>query len=169
MRYCSTTPIFVSYLSFANDIIIFLNESRSSLWWVIKFLHHYKAVSGQSINQAKSCFYIGTFASASRQAIVHSITDFQRLQLPFTYLGCSIFRGSFKISHFDDMVWKIRDKISGWANQLLSFGGKLVLIRHVLLSMPLHLLHVHCPHAAVVQLLERFFNWFLCGDSELRR
>lgn len=76
MRYCSATPISVSHLSFADNIIIFLNESRSSLWWVIKFLHHYKAVSEQSINQAKSCFYIGTFASASQQAIVHSITDF---------------------------------------------------------------------------------------------
>lgn len=59
------------------------------------------------------------------------------------------------------MVRKVRERISGWANRLLSFGGKLVLIRHVLSSMPLHLFHVFRPPATVVQRLERLFTRFL--------
>lgn len=81
----------------------------------------------------------------------------------FTYLG------HLKISHFDDTARKVRDKISGWDNRLLSFGGKLVLIRHVLSSMPLHLFHVLRPLVMVVQCLERLFTQFLWGDSEGRR
>lgn len=88
--------------------------------------------------QAKSNFYIGSMASASRQAIVHSVIGFQQCQLLFTYLGCLIFKGCLKIYLFDDMVRKVLDKIFSWANRLLSFIGKLVLIRHMLSSMPLH-------------------------------
>lgn len=51
--------------------------------------------------------------------------------------------------------------ISGWANKLFSFGGKLVLIRHVLSSMPLRLFHVLRSLVAVVQCLERLFTQFL--------
>lgn len=86
----------------------------------------------------------------------------------FTYFECSVFKGWLQISHFDDMVWKVRDMISGWANQLFSFGGKLVLIRHVLSSMPLRLFHVLRPLVAVVQCLERLFTQFLWGDFEGR-
>lgn len=77
-------------------------------------------------------------ASASCQAIVHSVIGFQQCQLLFTYLGCLIFKGCLKIYLFDDMVRKVLDKIFSWANRLLSFIGKLVLIRHMLSSMPLH-------------------------------
>lgn len=70
-----------------------------------------------------------------------------------------------KIVYFDEMVWKVRDRISGWANKLLSFYGNLMLIRHVL-SMSLYLFHAVKPSALVVQHLERLFPRFLRGDSK---
>ncbi|KAH9750080.1 zf-RVT domain-containing protein [Citrus sinensis] len=133
------------------------------------FLHRYEAVSGQLISQAKSSFYIGKPAPASCRTIVYSVTGFQRRQLPFIYLGCPIFTGCLKISYFDDMVRKVREMISGWANRLLTFGGKLILIRHVLSALPLHLFHVLHPPSTVIQSLERLFTRFLWSDSEGRR
>ena len=67
------------------------------------------------------------------------------------------------------MVRKVRERISSWANRLLSFGGKLILIRHVLSALPLHLFHVFRPPSTVIQSLERLFTRFLWGDSEGRR
>lgn len=66
IQYCSSAPMTISHLSFADDIVIFANGSRSSLQRLMGFLHHYEAVSGQLISQAKSRFYIGGSASASR-------------------------------------------------------------------------------------------------------
>ncbi|KAH9650228.1 hypothetical protein KPL70_026289 [Citrus sinensis] len=43
-------------------------------------------------------------------------------QFPFTYLGCAVYVGGVRIRHFDDMIRKIRGRISGWANRQLSFG-----------------------------------------------
>lgn len=85
------------------------------------FLHHYEAISGQLINQDKSNSYIRKSASASRQALVHSVISFQQRRLLFTYLG------HLKISYFDETARKVRDKIFGWDNHLLSFSGKTIL------------------------------------------
>ena len=87
----------------------------------------------------------------------------------FTYLGCSVYVGGVRIHHFDDMIRKIGGRISWWVNRLFSFGGKLVLIRHVLSSMLLHLFHVLWPHAIVIQILERLFTRFLWSDIDFRR
>ena len=56
-------PMCVSYLSFAYDIMIFVNGCRSSLYRLMDFLHHYENVSGQ-------------LASVSHKAIVQSIIGF---------------------------------------------------------------------------------------------
>ncbi|KAH9662191.1 reverse transcriptase domain-containing protein [Citrus sinensis] len=169
VRYRSAASTDISHLSFADDIVIFANGSRCSLQRVMDFLHRYQVVSGQLISRTKSSFYIGKPASASCRSIVHSVTGFQWRQLPFIYLGCPIFTGCLKISYFDGMVRKVRERISGWANRLLSFGGKLILIRHVLSALPLHLFHVLRPPSTVIQSLERLFTRFLWGDSDGRR
>lgn len=46
--------------------------------------------------------------------------------------------GCLRFWYFDDMIRKVIDGISVWANRLLSFVGKLVLILHVLPFMQLH-------------------------------
>ena len=145
-----------------------MNGCRSSLHRLINFLHHYETVSSQLINQANSSFYVRGQTSVSLKTIVQSITSFQPRQFPFTYLGCPVYVGGVQIRHFDDMIRKIRGRISRWDNWLLFFGGKLVLIWHVLSSMPLHLFHVLWPPATVIQILERLFTKFLWSDTDSR-
>ncbi|CAA7403208.1 unnamed protein product [Spirodela intermedia] len=74
---------------------------------------------------------------------IQGLTRFSRGHLPFEYLECPIFLGHRRIHYFDALVGKLRKKLAGWKLQLLSLGGRIQLIRHVLMSMPLHLLAVH--------------------------
>lgn len=84
---CRTSILMtVSHLSFADDIVIFVNGSRSSFRRLSDFLRHYEIIFGQCINQDKSSFYIGDLATASRQTIVHSVTDFSEIKT-FIYLS----------------------------------------------------------------------------------
>ena len=77
LRYNTAAPLCVSHLSFADDIIIFVNRCRSSLHRLMNFLHHYETVSGQLINQSKNSFYVMGQTSVSRKTIVQSITGLQ--------------------------------------------------------------------------------------------
>lgn len=45
MAYRSSAPIIVSHMSFAEDIVIFVNESKSSLRRLSDFLRHYVIIS----------------------------------------------------------------------------------------------------------------------------
>lgn len=63
------------------------------------------------------------------------------------------------------MIHKVRNNILGWASRLLFFFFcKIVLIRHVFSSMPLHLFHVLRPPATIDQHLEWIFSRFSWCD-----
>lgn len=55
--------------------------------------------------------------------------------------------------------------MAGWKSKLLSFGGKIVLIKHVLNSMPVHLLSVLNIPKGVISRLQKIFSNFLWGSS----
>lgn len=55
---------------------------------------------------------------------------------------------------------KIGKKLLEWKQKLLSQGGRLVLLRHVLSSMPIHLLSVlHTPKAVIKKLNSLFASF----------
>lgn len=120
----------------------------------------------QLISQTKSNLYIGNSIYTFHQAIVYFFIGFERV-LASVHLSW-VFMRCLKISNFDDIVCKFRDRIVGWANRLLSLGEKLMLICHMLSFMSLHLFHVLRPFVVVVQCLERLMTWFLWGYIKAR-
>ena len=57
-------------------------------------------------------------------------------------------------------------KILSWKHRILSPGGRVVLLKHVLSSMPIHLLAAATPPKGVLWELERSMAAFLWGESE---
>ncbi|XP_042974708.1 uncharacterized protein LOC122306346 [Carya illinoinensis] len=53
----------------------------------------------------------------------------------------------------------------GWKSKMLSFGGKILLLRHVLNSMPIHILSVVKVPKAVFGMINKIFSNFLWGSS----
>ncbi|KAL0421098.1 UNVERIFIED_CONTAM: hypothetical protein Slati_3132700 [Sesamum latifolium] len=58
-------------------------------------------------------------------------------------------------------------KIGGWEKKFLSYGSRLLLIKSVLLSMPIHLLSVTKPPKGVLDRIERMLNKFFWGSSDI--
>lgn len=78
MAYRTLAPITVSHLSFAEDIVIFVNGSKSSLQRLLDFLRHYETISGQCINNDKNSFYIWYSATTlSIQLLVFKFANFR--------------------------------------------------------------------------------------------
>jgi len=59
------------------------------------------------------------------------------MMIPFTYLGFLVGGNHRKIEFWKGMVQKIKKKLSKWRGKILSFGGKVVLIKLVITSLPL--------------------------------
>lgn len=66
---------------------------------------------------------------------------------------------------FEPLIQKIKRKVEGWFNNLLSLGGKLILLKHILNSIPIYTLSACIPPKSVIAILEKLFNYFFWGHK----
>ena len=126
----------------------------------------YEQVSGQKVNKSKSCFMLGDKASINTRGRVSSITGIGYQTLPIKYLGCPLYVGRKSSYLFQDIVDNIVSKINSWSTKWLSHGGRIVLLKNILYSMPIHLLTVIQPPKYVIHTIEKLFSDFLWENSE---
>jgi hypothetical protein len=81
------------------------------------------------------------------------------------YLGCNIFYGKSRPIYFENIIQKIQDKLAGWKAKLISKGGRLILIKHVLSSIPIHSMTIFDIPKTTIQKLHRIMNNFLWLSS----
>ncbi|KAG5605800.1 hypothetical protein H5410_027292 [Solanum commersonii] len=101
--------------------------------------------SGQLVNTDKSHFLVHPNAFNSTRDRIKRITGFKQKEGPITYLGCPLFVGRPRIIYFSDLINKVLCRITGWHTKLLSYGGRAILVKHVLQSLPIHLLSAITP------------------------
>ncbi|XP_019264570.1 PREDICTED: uncharacterized protein LOC109242178 [Nicotiana attenuata] len=104
----------VNHLSFADDIMIFSSGGRSSLQRIMWILNNYEKTPGQQINRQKSHFMSSPCAFQSTVRRIQTVTGFTKKTSPLTCLGCPLYRGRSRISHFNSLTSKIVGRIRGW-------------------------------------------------------
>ncbi|KAF5198564.1 hypothetical protein FRX31_011849 [Thalictrum thalictroides] len=82
------------------------------------------------------------------------------------YLGVPIFYGKAKAIYFEELLNRVRRKMDGWSNKLLSHGGRLILLKHVLSSMPIYLFSAFSVPKSIVKALEVLFSNFTEGKKK---
>ncbi|KAJ6731270.1 REVERSE TRANSCRIPTASE ZINC-BINDING DOMAIN-CONTAINING PROTEIN-RELATED-RELATED [Salix viminalis] len=169
LHYLARCPVLVPHLAFADDIIIFSNGTKSSLKRITNFLAKYEQCSGQKVNSSKSGFILSAKASLSRANVVGGALGFPRIRLPTKYLGMPLYKGPKKIFLWDDLISKIAARMEGWEAKVLSSGGRITILKSILTSMPLYLLHVIVPPKSVMCRIERLFNKFLWSSKGQKR
>lgn len=89
--------------------------------------------------------------------------------LPRRYLGSPLFLGSPRKVHFEPLLATNQKKLSGWWGKSLPFAGRLVLTKHALASIPLHIsLVLPLPKStcAAIERLMRNFLWSASSSKE---
>jgi hypothetical protein len=155
-----------SHLMFADDIVIFANAKRKSIVNFMTVLDQYQRCSGQKLQLEKCKFFLPTSAPRERVRVVRDTTLFSRGTFPLIYLGVPVGPGKCLTSHFQTLIDRVQAKAQGWQANLLSEGGRLILIRHVLASMPIHMLAVANIPATVLSKIESIVANFFWGRSE---
>ena len=156
----------ITHLAFADDVVIFTSGLKSSLRLVVRVLEDYCEGSGQKINKQKSAFLVHPRISLHRCSIIRQLTGFQKRSFPIRYLGCPLYTGRRKKEYFGEISKAIVSRILSWKQRILSPGGKVVLLKHILSSLPIHLLAAASPPKGVLREIEREMAAFLWGSSE---
>ncbi|CAI9112272.1 OLC1v1012692C1 [Oldenlandia corymbosa var. corymbosa] len=71
-----------------------------------------------------------------------------------------------KANYFRHLLDNVDARLSNWKNKLLSAGGRLLLIRHVLSAIPMHTFSAIEPPKMILEALERRCQNFLWGMKE---
>lgn len=98
---------------------------------------------------------------------LQTLTGFSSSSLRFTYLGAPISKGRKKAFLLGPLIDKIKKKkLSGWNLNQISQGGRYVLIKSVLSSLPVYLLQVLNPPLSVFKAIETLMARCLWGSSD---
>ncbi|KAF8413601.1 hypothetical protein HHK36_001593 [Tetracentron sinense] len=155
----------ISHLLYADDLLIFLNGEKRSLRRLIEVLGCYERWSGQLINKEKSALFFSDHITQGRRVGLKRLTGFVEGKFPVVYLGVPLVVGRLKVRDLEPLVTKIRNKVAGWKYKLLSQGGRLTLLGHVLSSMSMHLLAVLNIPKAVHHKIDSILSTFFWGVS----
>lgn len=77
--------------------------------------------------------------------------------------------GRLQASHFDDLLGRIQDRIGGWKSRLLSNRARLLLLKHMLSGMPIHLLSILQVPKSVIVAISRSLSNFFWGYKDGKR
>lgn len=156
----------INHLAYTYDIIIFGGGNNRSINLIHKQVRRYEKASGQKVNKDKNFFITAPNTAPNRINRMREASGYMDKNFPFNYLECPIYSGTKRISYFDGMLAKIMKKLNGWQRKMLSYGGRTILIKHVLHSLPIYILSAMNPPKGIFKLMERHFTNFLWSSSD---
>jgi hypothetical protein len=158
----------ISHLLYADDMVIFSTGRKKDVRSILEVLDIYAQWSSQMVNASKSSIFFSNRIPDSRRQELIRVSGFSMGNFSTRYLGVPIFSGRVKSWYFDDLLVKISKKIEGWKMIYLSVGARLLLIKHVLSSLPVHLLSVLPMPKQIFGKINRLFSTFFWVSSEGR-
>jgi len=99
-----------------------------------------------------------------------SVMNCRRGTIPFIYLGLPIGGDSRKLSFWKSVIDRIVTRLSSWNNKFLSLGGRLVLLKSVLSSLPVYFLSFFKAPAGIISSIESILkNFFWWGGEDFKK
>jgi len=149
-------------LQFVDDTLIIGEKSWLNVRIMRAALLLFEEVSGLKVNFHKSLL-TGVNISDSWLLEASLVLHCRKGVLPFVYLGLPIGGDSRKLSFWKPVVDRIEALLSLWSNTFLSFGGRRVLLKSVLSSLPVYFLSFFKALAGIISSIESIFKIFFWG------
>nr|KYP62679.1 hypothetical protein KK1_017224 [Cajanus cajan] len=128
-----------THLQYADDTILVGDVSLSNGWAIKAILQLFELVVGLKVNFFKSQL-LGVNVD---QVWLQSLDQFLNCKVgsfPCSYLGLPLGANLARLTTWQPVVRKVEKKLSKWKSKLLSFGGRLVLLKSVLHSISIYFL-----------------------------
>lgn len=122
---------------FADDCYIFMDVEHA---WCLKWiLDVYCKQAGQKINFHKSELFTSPNMSSQEVSNLKCIFGVKCVERPGVYLGANMEFSMRKNSIFGRILQRVGSKLASWKAPLLTFPSRLILVKHVLLTIPNYL------------------------------
>ncbi|KAL0401950.1 UNVERIFIED_CONTAM: Retrovirus-related Pol polyprotein from type-2 retrotransposable element R2DM [Sesamum latifolium] len=152
--------VLVMELGFADDLLLFSRADECSVHIFKRGLTVFAALSGLHVNPQKSHLIVSRSAAAIRDTLL-SILDYQEGFLPLWYLGLPLLASRLSIADYKPLLLNIDSRIKGWDGIMLSFAGRVQLIKSVLLALHVYWAMVFILPKTIIRKIEKRLHLFL--------
>lgn len=159
----------ISHLQFADDIIIFCEAKWAKIVAMRRSLRCFEVVSGLKINFHKSLICGVGIEDGVVEEFAAKLNCLSH-KLPIKYLGLPLGANPSRKQVWQPVVERIKKKLSGWKRRLLSYAGRVTLIKYVLSSLPIFymsLFKIPVCAAKEIDKIQARFLWE--GDDSHRK
>ena len=152
----------ITHLQFADDTLLVGDRSWANIRALKALLLLFEASFGLKVNFHKSML-LSVNIHDSWLAEAAFVLNCKLGHVPFLYLGLPIGGDSHKLKFWQPLIDRIKSRLSGWKSKNLSFGGRLVLLKFVLSSLPIYFLSFFKAPSGIISSIESLFNCFFWG------
>ena len=133
-----------------------------------RILRCFEMALGVSINFHKSCVVKSVKKSNGKEDWA-AFFKCRKVNLPITYLGMPLGARPSTKALWNSLLLSVGKRLAPWKQKFLSKGGRLVLIKAVLFSIPMYIMLVFKVFTSVAQAIEKLQRGFLLGDGAKKR
>ncbi|CAN0825290.1 LINE-1 retrotransposable element ORF2 protein [Linum grandiflorum] len=157
----------ICHLLYADDTLLFCDAEESQVRNLLAVLLCFQSVTGLRINFLKSrIFSIGHVPDLLHFAAIFGC---EVGNFPTIYLGLPLGGNPSSLSLWNPVIAQVNNRLDSWKVKHLSFGGRLVMVKHVLESLPIYYMSLFKAPCSVINQIEKKMRTFLwCGNSEKR-
>jgi len=152
--------VIVSHLQFADDTLILGEKTWANVRDMCAALLLF-----EKMNFSKSQL-VGVNVARSWLTEAARLLQCRVGSLPFVYLGLPIGGNARHLMFWEPIIDRIKARLLGWKSKHLSLGGRLVLLKSVLSSLPVYALSFFKAPTGIISSIESIFNCFFLGGRE---
>ncbi|KAK3187995.1 hypothetical protein Dsin_027556 [Dipteronia sinensis] len=149
--------------------LLFTEANDVNCLEVRHILDEYGSVSGQVVNYNKSAMCVSPSIPSCEGKRLADLVGVNLVVCHEKYLGLPCFTGRSKRQLFADIVDRVWGKLKGWGEKLLSVGGKDVLIKAVIQSIPTYAMSMFRLPKSLISEIHRLCARFWWGGSMEKR
>ena len=120
----------ITHSLFADDLLLFCRADPSFVAVMMHTFHGFSRASGLEVNEGKSSAFILGATTNSKKDVL-DILSMPEGAFPFRYLGVPLHSKKLNIHDCRLLVDKILGRIKFWSSKLLSYAGRVQLVRFV--------------------------------------
>ncbi|XP_075111593.1 uncharacterized protein LOC142181865 [Nicotiana tabacum] len=150
----------ITHKCFADDLIMCCRADRVSIRLAMDRFNHFSEVSSLKANMEKSVLYIAGVRKEFKEMILEEM-QFTLGELPFKYLGVPLSSKKLTVQQCMPLIEKITARINCWTAKLLSYSGRLQLLKSVIFEMQTYWAQVFLLPKKILKLIISACRTFL--------
>jgi hypothetical protein len=130
-------PRGISHIQYANDTVIMIDGSESSIRNLKLILYCFEWMSGLKINFHKSEVFVSEADQGEKERLANML-NYKLGELPLKYFGIPVSDRHLSMSAFLSISQKMTKRLDPWKGRFLTSRGRQILTNTCLSSIPLY-------------------------------